>query len=151
MTTPVSPSALCDCTDPPQQAAVILYPSLGTPLLLAPSQKKCSIFIATGSLGVANGRGERPTLDGKSRVVPMDGDEQKRAAATVARHLRLVGMKGAKPSTDTTVGGLTGDGKGCAKAKNAIKVWRVPDWDFLFNQYPDKGYIHKKSAIERNE
>jgi len=141
MTTPGSPSALCDCTDPPQQAAVILYPALGTPLLLTPNQKKCSIFIATSSLGVANGRGERPTLDGKSRVVPMDGDEQQCAAATVARHLRLVGMTGAKPSTDTTVGGLTGDGKGCAKAKKAIKVWRVATFEPGAIVYNQKGEV----------
>lgn len=49
--TPRTASAVCDCSDPAQKVAAILYPSLGTPLLLAASQEKCSLFIATASLG----------------------------------------------------------------------------------------------------
>lgn len=81
---------MCDCADPAQKVAVILYPSLGTPMLIGPSQKKCSLFIATASLGVARTAGARSTLDERAKVIPMDGDAEDSAATTVARHLRLV-------------------------------------------------------------
>lgn len=126
MTDPTPSSALCDCGEPTPLMAVILYPSLGTPLLLAPGQKKCSVFIATAApLGVANTAAGRLSQDRKAVVTPMDGDSAHSAAATVARHLRLVPMEGPKPATDTTVGALTGDGRDCATARRAIRVWRV--------------------------
>ncbi|MET0207432.1 MAG: hypothetical protein ABW220_00235, partial [Burkholderiaceae bacterium] len=80
---PAPGTAICDCSDPAQKVAVILYPSLGTPLLLAPDQTKCSIFIATASLGQPNAQGAKATLDKRARVIPMDGDEERTAAATV--------------------------------------------------------------------
>ncbi|WP_304306028.1 metallophosphoesterase [Pseudacidovorax intermedius] len=126
MTDSTPSSALCDCSEPTPLTAVILYPSLGTPLLLAPGQKKCSVFIATAApLGVANTAAGSLSLDRKAIVTPMDGDSAHSAAATVARHLRLVPMEGPKPATDTTVGALTGDGRDCATARRTIRVWRV--------------------------
>lgn len=135
--TPTPGSALCDCSDPGPKAALILYPSLGMPLLLSPDQKKCSIFIVTTSLGMPNLKGGKTTLDKRAVVTPMDGDEEKSAAATVARHLRLVDMRGPKPDTDIKLGGLTGDGKDCAKAMGAIKVWQVAQFQpgkIIYNQ-----------------
>ncbi|CAA2100087.1 metallophosphoesterase [Variovorax paradoxus] len=138
---PKTGASVCDCSVPAQQVAVILYPSLGTPMLIAPAQKKCSLFIATASLGVANNDGRRTTQDQRSGVMPMDGDEAKTAAATVARHLRLVGMKGTKPETDVRVGGLTGDGPDCVKAQGAIKVWRVAKFEAGALIYNQKGEV----------
>ncbi|TSD53914.1 hypothetical protein FFI97_028895 [Variovorax sp. KBS0712] len=138
---PKTGASVCDCSDPAQQVAVILYPSLGTPMLISSSQKKCSLFIATATLGVANSAGRRTTHDKRAEVVSMDGDEEQAAAATVARHLRLVGMKGTKPDADIRVGGLTGDGADCAKAKGAIKVWRVAKFEAGALIYNQKGEI----------
>ncbi|RIX73306.1 metallophosphoesterase [Acidovorax cavernicola] len=134
---PKTGASVCDCGDPAQQVAVILYPNLGTPMLIAPSQKKCSLFIATATLGVANGAGRRATQDQRATVIPMNGDEEQSAAKIVTRHLRLVGMKGAKPAADIRVGGLTGDGADCSTAKAAIKVWQVGKFEagaFIYNQ-----------------
>ncbi|MEZ2296862.1 metallophosphoesterase [Variovorax sp. RCC_210] len=139
--TPRTASAVCDCSDPAQKVAVILYPSLGTPLLLAASQEKCSLFIAMASLGVANAANRRITLDGRSHIFAMDGDPEKTAAATVSRHLRLVGMTGPKPPADIGIGELTGDGKDCATAKSAIKVWRVGRFEAGALIYNQKGEV----------
>ncbi|MET3372437.1 hypothetical protein ABIC89_001483 [Variovorax boronicumulans] len=138
---PHTGTSVCDCSDPAQKVAVILYPSLGAPLLIGPGQKKCSLFIATASLGVANNNGARDTQDKRSQVIPMDGDSEKIAAATVARHLRLVGMKGPKPDADIQSGELTGDSKDCATAKSAIKVWRVARFDAGALIYNQKGEV----------
>ncbi|SEJ93942.1 MULTISPECIES: metallophosphoesterase [unclassified Variovorax] len=138
---PSSGASVCDCSDPAQQVAVILYPSLGTPLLIASGQKRCSLFIATSALGVANSRGRRFTQDKRAELVSMDGDEEQTAAATVARHLRLVGMTGTKPETDIRVGALTGDGADCAKARSAIKVWRVARFEAGALIYNQKGEV----------
>ncbi|WP_295541100.1 metallophosphoesterase, partial [uncultured Pseudacidovorax sp.] len=125
MSTSDTPGALCDCSEPPQLAALILYPSLGTPLLLTPAQQKCSLFIAAPALGVPDTDRGRYTLDRQAIVTPMGGEGPGAACAIVARHLRLVGMDGIKPAADISVGGLTGDGPDCTKARRAIKVWRV--------------------------
>ncbi len=124
---------VCDCSEPSPKLALILYPSLGTPLLIGPHQKKCSLFIAAESLGLATSSDGRTTLDKRGRVSLLPSD----ASATVARHLRLVAMKGAKPDTDIQVGALTGDGRDCAIAKTAIKVWRVAKFEpgaIIYNQ-----------------
>ena len=42
---------VCEEDDPID--AIILFPSLGTPLVLAPGQQKCSLFIATGADALA--------------------------------------------------------------------------------------------------
>jgi hypothetical protein len=138
---PRSTSSVCDCSDPAQKMAVILYPSLGTPLLLGASQKKCGLFIAAASLGVANAAHRRITLDGRSQVFAMDGDPEKTAAATVSRHLRLVGMTGPKPPADIAAGELTGDDKDCVTAKGAIKVWRVGRFEAGALIYNQKGEV----------
>ena len=138
---PKTGASVCDCSDPAQKVALILYPSLGTPMLIGPGQKKCSLFIATASLGVADSSHARTTLDKRSQVVPMDGDTDKTAAATVARHLRLVDMRGPKPGTDIQVGGLTGDGKDCAIAKSAVKVWQVARFEAGALIYNQKGEV----------
>src|ERR1700712_5310421 len=134
-------ASLCDCSDPIPQFAAILYPSLGTPLLIGANQKKFSIFIAAGPLGIPSEHGARDTLDKQSTVTPMDGDEDKTAAAVVARQLRLVGMTGSKPSANVKVGELTGDGKDCEVAKSAIKVWKVAKFEAGALIYNQKGEI----------
>ena len=45
--TPRTASAVCDCSDPAQKVAVILYPSLGTPLL------SFNVYGEEGALGAA--------------------------------------------------------------------------------------------------
>lgn len=114
-------ASVCDCSEPAPRLALILYPSLGTPLLLGPEQMKCSLFIAAASLGSVDTQAARKAPDKRSRAVPMD----KEASAIVARHLRLVGMKGPKPGAHIDVGELTGDGKDCTIARTAIQVWQV--------------------------
>jgi hypothetical protein len=65
---------VCDCSDPDQSVAVILYPSLGTPMLIGASQKKCSLFIASASLGVARSlrHAQPPGGAGIHRCVALD-------------------------------------------------------------------------------
>ncbi|SFQ44018.1 Calcineurin-like phosphoesterase [Variovorax sp. OK605] len=130
-------AGVCDCSEPAPKLALILYPSLGTPLLLGPDQTRCSVFIAAASLGAANGQAARKTADGRSSVVPLDKD----ASAVVARHLRLVGMKGPKPDADIDLGELTGDGKDCGIARTAIKVWQVARFEAGALVYNQKGEV----------
>src|SRR4051812_1618350 len=86
-------ASVCDCSELAPRLALILYPSLGTPLLLGPEQTRCSIFIAAASLGSVDSQAAGKTTDKRSRAAPLG----KEASAIVARHLRLVGMKGPKP------------------------------------------------------
>ncbi|WP_447745274.1 metallophosphoesterase [Variovorax boronicumulans] len=105
---------VCDCSDPVDKSALILYPSLGTPLLLKEGQTKCSIFIVgESSLKAASGAGGLVPAPAPNLHVFVD------------RHLRLYSIKEKGTQTDTTTGTLFGDGNTCATAPQHIKAWRV--------------------------
>lgn len=105
---------VCDCSDPVDKSALILYPSLGTPLLLKEGQTKCSIFIVgESSLKAASGAGGAIPAPAPNLHVFVD------------RHLRLYSIKEKGTQTDTTTGTLFGDGNTCATAPQHINAWRV--------------------------
>ena len=103
--------------------AIILYPSLGMSMVLAPQQKKCSLIIATGA-------------DARCRF-GVEGDNCKAISAHkyVDRHLRLTPIDGCKFSivdgkscvkADTEIGQLYKDPKGFyPNACKAIRVWHL--------------------------
>lgn len=105
---------VCDCTDPEDKSALILYPSLGTPLLLAEGQRKASIFIVgESSLRPASGAGTAIPSPAPNLHVFLD------------RHLRVYDIGSKETVTDTTVGTLFSDGKTCATAQSHLTAWRV--------------------------
>lgn len=105
---------LCDCSEPSEKSALILYPSLGTPLLLKEGQSKCSIFIvAEQSMRAPAGAGGAMPANAPNLHVFAD------------RHLRVYSIDEKDKQTDTTVGTLFGDGKTCEVAKQHIDAWRV--------------------------
>jgi len=105
-----------ECEKDPPISAVILYPSLGTPLILAPGQTKCSIF-----LGAAAEARTHFTIDEKTK-------QAHTIHCATDRHLRLYDIKKKGTKTDTTQGTLFGDGKTFSKAKTAINGWLVGDF-----------------------
>lgn len=109
---------LCDCSEPSEKSALILYPSLGTPLMLKKGQSKCSIFIVgeKGLRSPAGAGGDIPAHAPNLHVF-------------VDRHLRVYPIEKKDIQTDTTVGTLFGDGKTCDVAKQHLDAWRVGSFD----------------------
>ncbi|VTY40163.1 Uncharacterised protein [Xylophilus ampelinus] len=113
---------VCDCTEAPllEEQAIILFPNLGSPLLLAPGQSKASIFIAAPS-------SMRPKVAGQ----PLR-EEAVNMYKLVDQHLRVTTIddKGEKNEAEgcTQTGTLFSDGKQCAQAKQHIKGWRVGEF-----------------------
>jgi hypothetical protein len=104
-----------ECTDIPPVRAIILYPNLGTPLILPPDEKKLNFFIAA--------EGKSRTLFG---VAP--GTKQFPAPASVGymyvdKHLRVYPISAKKLKEDTKDGRLWKDGKVCGTAFQHVKVW----------------------------
>lgn len=118
MTVPFSPPPPAGCTDcegPRALEAIILYPSLGTPMVLKQGQRKCSLIVGTGADALA----------------AFDVDAQRNGIAKnghlyVDRHLRLSAIDAQKPlDTDITVGELYADGKDCQNGEKHIRVWHL--------------------------
>ncbi|MDR1994167.1 metallophosphoesterase [Azonexus sp.] len=135
------PSALTDCLPPSSLIGVILYPSLGAPLLLASKQKKCSLYIAIpyseSKFGIgAAGRMARATVAAQANPAPSHLTPAPKIPANlpapcayyyINHHLRLVGMEKDKPTYPDEISlddGLYGDGEDCPLAKEAIRVWK---------------------------
>ncbi|WP_341889749.1 metallophosphoesterase [Variovorax sp. YR752] len=110
---------VCDCSETPllEEEAIILFPSLGTPLLLAPGQVKASIFIAAPS-----------SMRGKAKAAIPTG-EAVEMYRLVDQHLRVVDLASKQEAEQaegsTQTGTLFGDGMACAAAKPCIKAWLV--------------------------
>ncbi len=126
-----------DCETLPDVHAVILYPSLGTPLVLAPGQTHCSIIIATSDTMGAISMDTKEMLarslkdldesiastgvvPAKARPAKLKEDEATTLYRAVDRHLRLTKMSEKKLTDDTTQGTLFADAKSYAAAKAAI-------------------------------
>lgn len=132
-----------DCETLPDVQAVILYPSLGSPLVLAPGQTRCSIIIASNEkMGAAKAKASMPfkrkpsnlfvdtgtgdAFGGYSISDPLAGFgiapvEPTFLYRAVDRHLRLAKISEKKTADDTTQGTLFNDGKTYSKAKSAVK------------------------------
>ena len=106
------PSHLCSCADTLE--AVILYPSLGMPMVLGEGQEKCSLIMATGAdaLGLFGVAGD---------------DCANKACEYIDRHLRLTPID--KPkfgcARDTTRGHLCDDGNIYNVASGSVQVWHL--------------------------
>lgn len=114
-----SKPGVCDCSETPllEEEAVILFPSLGTPLMLAPGQTRASIFIAAPS-----------SMRGKAKAAVPTG-EAVEMYKLVDQHLRVVDLADKHESDQaegsTRTGTLFGDGTACAAAKPCIRSWLV--------------------------
>lgn len=104
-----------ECTDIPPVRAVILYPNLGTPLVLPPGEKKINIFIA------AEGKSHR--LFGTTTHSKAFPQPSVVGYMYVDKHLRSYPISAKKLSDDTKAGRLWNDGKLCSKAFSHVKVW----------------------------
>ena len=114
-----------DCEEKAPIRAVILYPNLGTPLILSPGQTKCSLFIAAEAIaeryfGVVNPPELRPTLRFGNLV-----KEARLGAVFVDRHLRLYPIKGKATAKEPKDSMLFADGKAAPLAMDAVHVWQV--------------------------
>jgi hypothetical protein len=110
----VDPSCT-ECMDIPPVRAVILFPNLGTPLILPPGEKKMSFFIAAEAksrdlFGVA------PGGKGFPQAAPL-------GYMYVDKHLRVYPISAKALAADTKEGRLWNDGKLCSTAFNHVKVW----------------------------
>ena len=110
----------CSNTPPPEEEAIILFPSLGTPLLLAPGQNKASIFIAapSGMRGKAKGHTVREKAVDMYKLV----DQHLRVAKITSKN------EFQEPEGGTTTGTLFGEDKEYALAKQHITGWRVGEF-----------------------
>ncbi len=131
--TPVVPSCT-NCTNIPAIRAVILFPNLGTPLILPPGEKKLNIFIAA---------------EAKSRehfAVPIGVGFPQPAQLGymyVDKHLRVYPIDGKAPKEDTKDGRLWNDGKVCSTAFKHVKVWCVGKFRSGTNfELSDIGHTH---------
>ena len=123
------------CTDgspPAPVEAIILYPSLGTPLVLSPDQKYCCIYLAApprvaAHFGVEK-RTQPPVSDGASSVNANGIHFAPCAYSLIDRHLRLVSMQCDKPTDANMELGMLYGGSyknSYDLARQAIRTWQV--------------------------
>jgi len=111
---PVDPSCT-DCSEIPPVRAIILYPNLGTPLIVHPEEKKLNIFIAAEAksrmlFGISQAMMDFPALAPVGYIY-------------VDKHLRIYSINSKKTKDDTKNGRLWNDGKICSSAFKNVKVW----------------------------
>jgi hypothetical protein len=129
-----------ECKPDDTVEAIILYPSLGMPMVLAPGQQKCSLIIATGKDAL-----------GKFGVDEKNKREAMSAYEYIDRHLRLTPIDEAKHRhiVNTASGGLYGDNCPYCTAQSAVKVWclgTVKDGMLIYNRH---GEVNKKGARDQ--
>lgn len=98
-----------NCGEAPNLEAVILYPSLGTPLLLAPGQRTCTLYLAVSAATKA-----ALMLDPAGQCAFMH--------IHAGRHLRVLTLD--KKLSEEKDGQLFSDGKTYPSARKAIKSAR---------------------------
>lgn len=123
-----------ECIDLPAVRAVILFPNLGTPLILPSGEKKLNFFIAAEAksrnlFGVApGGTFPKPAVTGYMYV---------------DKHLRVYPIASKKLREDTKDGRLYSDGKTCATAFQHVKVWCLGPLDGgTINDISGKRFAH---------
>jgi hypothetical protein len=105
-----------ECTETPSVRAVILYPNLGTPLIIPPSETKLTFFVAAESRSrILFGVTEVKTFPSPAPLGYMYVD----------KHLRIYPIKDKSVKEDTKAGRLWSDGKLCATAFKHVRVWCV--------------------------
>lgn len=107
----------CNKDVTPRLAAVILYPNLGCPLVLAPGQTRASIVI-----GVSAADATRFAVDAETRLAQA-------AHPYIDRHLRLYGIDRKETEVDTSQGNLFGDGRSYEKARKAVTTRWIDFFD----------------------
>ncbi len=119
-----------DCRELPQVAAVILFPSLGTPLILDDRKDVVSIFIAAEGGANAAFRLRFFRQNKHSRIYLAQT-----GYLYVDQHLRLYPITGKAIREDTRDGRWLGDGHNAEHARKNIHVWQTglfqpgPVWD----------------------
>lgn len=105
-----------ECSETPPVRAIILYPNLGTPLIIPPGETKINFFIA------AESRSKALFGAGGTQQIPAPAPL---AYLYVDKHLRVYPIKEKKAKEDTKVGRLWGDGKLCSAAFKHVQVWCI--------------------------
>jgi hypothetical protein len=104
------------CAETPPIRAIILYPNIGTPLIVEPGEQYLTFFIAAeessashfGVRNIGTCKFPSPALSGYRYV---------------DKHLRFYSISNKKTKEDTSDGRLWNDGKLCGKAYKNVKVW----------------------------
>ena len=105
-----------ECTETPSVRAIILFPNLGTPLIIPPSETKLTFFVAAES--------RSRTLFGVSGVQTFPSPAPL-GYMYVDKHLRIYPIKEKSLKDDTKAGRLWSDGKLCSTAFKHVRVWCV--------------------------
>lgn len=104
------------CAETPPIRAIILYPNIGTPLVIPPKEKYLTLFIAAEDSSKTH-FGVRNNSSGKFPIPAISGYRY------VDKHLRFYSIDNKKTKEDTEEGRLWNDGKLCGKAYENVKVW----------------------------
>lgn len=112
-----------DCEEKAPIRAVILSPSLGTPLVLPPGQTQCSLFIAAEAMAARYfgvGSPVMPVEYYGCKVI-----EAQYGPVFVDRHLRVYPITGKQTAAEPKDTMLFRDGKAASRAMEVVKVWQV--------------------------
>ncbi|MDM0120864.1 metallophosphoesterase [Variovorax arabinosiphilus] len=107
----------CNKDVTPRLPAVILYPNLGCPLVLAPGQTRASIVI-----GVSAADATRFAVNTETGIAQA-------AHPYIDRHLRLYGIDRKETDVDTSQGNLFGDGRSYETARTAVTTRWIDFFD----------------------
>ena len=106
------------CAETPPIRAIILYPNIGTPLIVPPGEKYLNIFIAAEK----SSKEHFGVQKNGSNTFPGPAIAGYRY---VDKHLRFYSISNKKVKENTDEGRLWNDGKLCGKAFDNVKVWFV--------------------------
>ncbi|WP_084084464.1 metallophosphoesterase [Cupriavidus sp. USMAA2-4] len=112
-----------DCEEKAPIRAIILSPSLGTPLVLPPKQTRCSLFIAAEAMAeqyFGVGKPVQPVEYYGRKII-----KAKYGPVFVDRHLRLYPIQGKGTAAEPKDTMLFRDGKAASRAMEVVNVWQV--------------------------
>lgn len=106
------------CLETPPIRAIILYPNIGTPLIVPPGEEYLTFFIAAENSSREH-FGVRRSGPNNFPAPAVSGYRY------VDKHLRFHSISNKKVKEDTDEGRLWNDGKLCGKAYDNVKVWCI--------------------------
>jgi len=110
--------ACTDCLNTPPVRAIILYPNLGTPLMIPPDEKYLNFFIAAEN----SSKEYFEVVKNTTNSFPAPARSGFRY---VDKHLRIHAISNKKMKENTDEGRLWNDGKLCGNAFDNVQVWCI--------------------------
>jgi hypothetical protein len=110
--------ACTDCLKTPPVRAIILYPNLGTPLMIPPDEKYLNFFIAAEN----SSKEYFEVIKNTTNNFPAPARSGFRY---VDKHLRIHAISNKKIKENTDEGRLWNDGKLCGNAFDNVQVWCI--------------------------